>query len=155
MTKRTTWRLPAPRELVDVLRIGTLLALLTFALRLLPFRQVARLLASGKAPEPQRMDALAAADLRLLQLVEAIGRRQRPTPTCLAKAAAAFLLLRRRGRAVRLVVGARKTASGFDSHAWLEHDGIVVLGGVVASYAPVWAADTYGTVSLAGAGATR
>ena len=53
-----------------------------------------------------------------------------PGATCLTQALAAHLLLARRGYASRLRIGvARESDEKLRAHAWLESDGIIVLGG--------------------------
>ena len=62
-----------------------------------------------------------------------------PGATCLTQALAAQILLSRRGCSSRLRIGvARGPAGGLLAHAWLESDGVVVLGGPhVESYTPL------------------
>jgi hypothetical protein len=61
--------------------------------------------------------------------VEAASRRI-PHASCLTQAVAAQLLLRRNGWTSQLCLGvARRGAEGFFAHAWIEHEGKVVLGG--------------------------
>jgi hypothetical protein len=40
-------------------------------------------------------------------------------------------MLRRRGREALLRVGLRRGEDGVEGHAWLESDGLVVLGGAI------------------------
>jgi hypothetical protein len=62
-----------------------------------------------------------------------------PGATCLTQALAAQLLLSRRGYASRLRIGvARAPGDRLRAHAWLESDGVVVLGGFgVEAYTPL------------------
>ena len=62
-----------------------------------------------------------------------------PGATCLTQALAAQILLSRRGCGSRLKIGvARAAAGGLVAHAWLESDGMVVLGGPdIGSYTPL------------------
>lgn len=48
--------------------------------------------------------------------------------TCLAEAAVAYTMLRRRGHDPRLRIGVRRAASALEAHAWVECDGMVVIG---------------------------
>jgi hypothetical protein len=50
--------------------------------------------------------------------------------TCLPQALTADLLLKRHGFPVRLIFGVRKDEFGvFKAHAWVENEGVVVIGG--------------------------
>lgn len=62
-----------------------------------------------------------------------------PGATCLTQALAAQILLSRRGHASRLRIGvARGPGGGLLAHAWLETNGVVVLGGSnLESYTPL------------------
>ncbi len=59
--------------------------------------------------------------------------------TCLVRATAGALLLRRRGlRDVTIRFGVRKTGGALEAHAWLIHQGVVLLGGQdLDSYTPL------------------
>jgi hypothetical protein len=58
--------------------------------------------------------------------------------TCLKKALVLYALLKRRGVEVRLVIGATKTGRKLDAHAWIEHQGRVIIGGPSEEYAPLF-----------------
>jgi hypothetical protein len=63
----------------------------------------------------------------------AIGAASRriPQATCLTQAVSAQLLLRHYGYDSRLCLGVARPAGGeFFAHAWLEHDGRIVVGGI-------------------------
>jgi hypothetical protein len=68
-----------------------------------------------------------------------------PGATCLTQALAAQVLLSWRGCGSRLGIGvARPAAGGLVAHAWLESDGMVVLGGPdIGSYTPLDLATAY------------
>ena len=51
-----------------------------------------------------------------------------PGSTCLTRALALSSLLARRGIEARVVVGARRAASGLEAHAWVTTGGRVILG---------------------------
>jgi hypothetical protein len=114
---RLSWRdrLQAARALAWLLAVHA-------GLRLLPYRQVRRLVASvGPALWVRPLSAEACST--------AIARAGRlfPAAQCLSRAIAAECLLRRSGRDARL-----RFAAGFDqahalqAHAWLESDGLAV-----------------------------
>jgi hypothetical protein len=53
-----------------------------------------------------------------------------PRATCLTQAVAGRLMLARRGHTSRVNIGvARAAGGGLRAHAWLESDGVVVIGG--------------------------
>jgi hypothetical protein len=74
----------------------------------------------------------------------AVRRVSRAVPgaTCLTQALAAQFLLSRRGYASRLRIGvARAPGARLRAHAWLESDGLIVLGGAgVEAFTPLSAA---------------
>ena len=51
-----------------------------------------------------------------------------PGSTCLTRALALSAVLARRGVPSRVVIGARRAASGLEAHAWVTCDGRVILG---------------------------
>jgi len=69
---------------------------------------------------------------RIVWAVSAAGRWSPVGTTCLASALAGQALLDRHGHSVRLRIGVKRDESGaFAAHAWLEHEGQVILGGPV------------------------
>jgi len=69
------------------------------------------------------------ADAAMVRRAAARAARTLPRVGCLAQACAAEWLLRRSGRACRLVLGVARPAAGLlDAHAWVECEGIVVAG---------------------------
>ena len=69
------------------------------------------------------------------------GRWSPVGTTCLSTALLAQALLQRHGYQAKLRIGARREPNGaFAAHAWLEREGIVIVGGpaeMVAGYAPL------------------
>ena len=61
--------------------------------------------------------------------ISAVGKRI-GRPTCLADAAVAYTMLRRRGHDPRLRIGVRRGHSVLEAHAWVECNGTVVMGDV-------------------------
>ena len=61
--------------------------------------------------------------------VTALGRHI-GGPTCLAEAAVAYTMLRRRGHEPRLRIGVRRGGVAIEAHAWIECSGAVVFGKV-------------------------
>lgn len=119
------------------------LAAVTFVrlcLSFLPWRMCERV--AGRLSSA-RMSA-ASAETTAQDVVWAVRRVSRAVPgaTCLTQALAAQILLSRRGYASRLRIGvAHAPGDGLRAHAWLESDGIIVLGGApVEAYTPLNAA---------------
>jgi len=66
----------------------------------------------------------------ILRLLQAAARRCPVGSTCLTRALAGQLLLRKAGIESRLCIGVmRDQRRAFQAHAWLERDGNVILGG--------------------------
>jgi hypothetical protein len=60
--------------------------------------------------------------------VELVSRLHPLHATCLKKALVLYALLVRRGFEVQLLIGAARDGSRLDAHAWLEHQGRIILG---------------------------
>jgi hypothetical protein len=56
---------------------------------------------------------------------------------CLDRAIALAWLLSRRGLAADLRIGVRKDGASIGAHAWIEHDGVVLLDGEAEHYLPL------------------
>ena len=113
-----------------ILAAAGLLAGLRVGLWVLPFRRVHGAL--GVLANRSRRPARGTPSVE--RIVWAVGAADCLVPwtTCLVRALAAHILLGRHGytSALRLgVAGGRGRA--FEAHAWLEHDGRVVIGGPV------------------------
>lgn len=61
-------------------------------------------------------------------LIRRVARRLPWRPTCLHEALAADALLANSGVACELRIGARRTGETPAFHAWLEHDGTIIVG---------------------------
>ena len=115
---------PAERGLL--LRALLAVSVYRVGLTVLPFRWVERLAARRRAtpngrPRPS-VDQLAWA-------VSAASRRI-PRATCLTQALALQSLLIAEGNEPMLRLGVAKTPAGdLEAHAWLEHEGRIVIGG--------------------------
>jgi hypothetical protein len=113
-----------------LIKASFLLLTIQCALIFLPFKRQYRLLihfsklpVTSHVPDP----------IYLQKVVSAITKASRHLlgpNTCLPQAVAAELLLKRRGFPVRLIIGVRKDEFGtFKAHAWVESEGVVVIGG--------------------------
>ncbi len=122
---------PAERRLL--LAAVWLLTLVRVALWAVPFRQLydrlqarARPGAGPTIPAERVIWAVIAAD------------RFVPRSTCLVRALAGQVLLARCGHASELRLGVTGGRAAFEAHAWLEHDGRVLLGGPIEGrYTPL------------------
>src|SRR5688500_18748138 len=115
-------RLSGPERRLAV-RALTVVVGFRLALWLLPAQRVL-----SAAPRP-RPAAPAVSPERLAWLVRA-GARRVPAATCLTRALAARWLLGEASHTATLHFGHRRDEQGgFQAHAWLEHDGRVLVGG--------------------------
>ncbi len=105
-------------------------------LRLLPYATVRQLATRLARPAkcPPRLPAE-----RIAWAVSAAGRRVPGGRNCLAQAIVAWVLLGRHGHDALIRLGVTHTPGRrLEAHAWLEHDGVVLLGGEGATrYTPL------------------
>jgi len=108
---------------------AVLVATVRVGLSLLPFQTLRRILtelAQGPTVGPRAnrpsVDRVAWA--------VTVASRYVPKASCLIQALAAQVLLARHGHPARLRIGVAKGAEGrLEGHAWLEHQGVIVVGG--------------------------
>lgn len=103
------------------------LAITQAALRFLRFQTVRRVLlrvAQASRLVDRRLEAGT-----LIWAVKAAARRCPLRSTCLGEALVAEALLRRHGYTPVLCIGAARSASRFQAHAWLEMNDGVIIGG--------------------------
>lgn len=112
-----------------VLEAAVTLALVWVGLRAMPLGQLRRHLDAYSRRRPARAATSTAA---IAWAVQAAGRRFPPGRACLVEALAADAMLRRRSYHSEVRLGVRKKTDGsfLDGHAWVECDGVVVVGGV-------------------------
>ncbi|WP_437882152.1 lasso peptide biosynthesis B2 protein [Pseudomonas sp. LRF_L74] len=116
-----------------VIEAAVFLAIVGVALRVLPFRIIARMVGgvkSGRPSGPATRDHRAAPVGRA---VTAAARRLPWHPVCLPQALAASFMLRLRSIPSHLCLGVRLENGALDAHAWLTVDG--PDGGVVCGAA--------------------
>ena len=65
---------------------------------------------------------------RFAWLTAIAGRYSPVRATCLKQALVLSVLLERRGIATRLRIGVSRQAEGLAAHAWLEQNGLIILG---------------------------
>lgn len=90
-----------------------------------PYRLVVRA-TEGLARVPAWLPSQSAT--RIGQRVQRISART-PAATCLVQALAAFVLLAWHGRPSTIRYGVRRVSGELEAHAWVEHDGVIVVGG--------------------------
>ncbi len=118
---RRSWR-----ERVWLLQAAALLWAIRLGLWLLPFQSLRGLVARYARPGA-RVGGLPAERVPWAVMSASWAV---PFATCLTQALAAQLLLGRRGCAAQLSIGvARGEAGRIEAHAWLEHEGTIVIGG--------------------------
>ena len=121
-------------EKVVVVQAFVLFCLLRVALRCFSFTSILRLLdRCGRARGWRRRSRALTPD-RVAHLVEASARRRSTRPSCLVKALTASFLLQRRGMEVEMVIGAVKRGAELHAHAWVRHDGRILLGATAERY---------------------
>jgi Transglutaminase-like superfamily len=109
-----------------------LLPLTRIALLLLPFRLVQRFVLRTAAR--QLASKASAADVDRVLWSISVASAYLPGASCLPQALAGQFLLARVGQPSNLRLGAKKDgANSFHAHAWLEHDGKILLGGETAA----------------------
>ena len=109
----------------SVLLVGTV----RLGLRLLPFQTVRRLITqlATHALSSQKQEE---APINRLVWAVKVASRYVPDATCLTQALATQVLLSRQGCQTNLRIGVARSAAGqFQAHAWVEKDGVVVIGG--------------------------
>jgi hypothetical protein len=105
-------------------------AAVEIGLRLLKVRTLLNIL-GGKKEDKRRpgSDRVRPSLERTAYCVEIASRFHALHPTCLKKALVLYAMAARNGVQVRLILGTAKTGGKLDAHAWVEHQGRVILGG--------------------------
>jgi hypothetical protein len=120
-------RLPRPRRALAPGDLGLLaeawlaVSVARLALAVSPLRRALRALEAAWRLIPARAGDSGAE--RVGWAVTAVAGRLHPSGTCLPRAAAAHVMLRRRGRRAALRVGFRRDGRLLLGHAWVEVDG--------------------------------
>jgi hypothetical protein len=123
-----------------LIQATSLLAAIRLGLRVLPFATLrtllARLARTRHGTDGQRDGT---ARDRTIWAVETASRHFPAISTCLTQALAIHVLLARQGCKSILRIGVKRDTDGkFIAHAWLEKDGIILIGGAGhRSYAPM------------------
>jgi Transglutaminase-like superfamily len=123
-----------------LLKTFILLGLIRLGLALLPFQKMLDILANLSRTFSSQQPS---EPLRLEQIVHAVELSSRYLPgevLCLPRALTMQVLMRHQGYAPQLRIGVAKGAQGdLEAHAWVEHQGNVVMGYVrdLARYTPL------------------
>jgi len=123
----------SPAERTLLLQAALLLWGVRLGLWALPFRTLQRLLARLRGASSQH------AALGKVVWATEVASAFVPAPTCLTRALAAHTLAARYGHPTELRIGVATRAGNFEAHAWLEHRGKVLLGGLrdLSRYQPL------------------
>jgi len=107
------------------------LALVDIRLRLLPYRLNQKLLRADQPADPTSVDA--SRNEEILMIARLVGAASRHpfvfNMSCLRQALVIRSRLKSMDIRAALVYGARKNASGFSAHAWVEAGGMNINGG--------------------------
>jgi hypothetical protein len=114
-----------------ILRAAIWLGMIEVGLRILQFNSLIEKL-EQRRPADRALAAGPHSAERFAYCVELASRLYPLEPTCLKKALVLYALLTRKGLHAQLWIGAAKnnTEQGapIDYHAWLEHEGRIILG---------------------------
>lgn len=118
---------------VLILQASFWFAVVEVGLRAFEFRALVDRLPPARPLDPRAFRQPSPSAPRAAYCVELVSRLNPLHPTCLKKALVLYALLTRKGFDARLFIGAAKRntedGSELDCHAWLEHQGEVILGG--------------------------
>ena len=125
----TQWRSLPGRDKRAVVGFALALPVVDIAVRMAGFQRTQRWLPGSRGVRSARTiaDTDLAAGHRLAELAAIAGNHGLYPITCLRQALLVQWLLRRRGLASQLRIGALKTDTGtLDAHAWVELDGVAL-----------------------------
>ena len=120
------------RERGLLLRVLVLLAAARLALLVVPFRRLARYLGPADVESPLEVNSEVLAEAaRVAWAIRVVSRRTPWASTCFPQALTGLVLLRGRGIATTLYLGAaiRRDRVGMEAHAWLRCGPCFVTGG--------------------------
>lgn len=120
-----------------IVEAALLLSIVSIGLRICSFQRLRGMLAwcGGHLDHPERPSVAPVSRVadRIGWAITAIAKDWPRSMSCLVRAVAAEAMLRRRGIASDLRFGVRNDrnkADPFSAHAWLERDGLVLIGGL-------------------------
>ena len=112
------------REQWFLLKSFALTVAVRAALDLLPHRVLLALVSRARAGRVRSAESVD----RIAWAVRAASRAV-PRATCLTQAIAVSILMVRRGYDAQVSIGVAAKQGGIDAHAWVEHNGEIVIGG--------------------------
>ena len=122
--KLATARTLSPGQLAMVAEATLALGMARLVILTLPFRRYARWLS-----KPDQRDPAPETALRQVRWAVELAARNVPwNAVCLPQALAAKALLYRRGYSSTLHLGVQQANSELKAHAWLEANGVIVVG---------------------------
>jgi hypothetical protein len=124
-------KLPCRKKRIFLTAFGVIWVI-RIVLWVLPYSCI-RKLASGVKAKPEVGELTVE---ELVWSVETAGKYVL-NATCLSQALAAKMLLAWNGYSSTLRIGV-DTCNGFAAHAWIEQNGVVILGGSVRQYKPLY-----------------
>lgn len=128
----------SPSDWILVAQAAAWFAVVEIGLRVLKLRTLPTIFQNHKPANRVEGDRPGVSPARVRYCVELASRFHPLHPTCLKKALVLYAMLTRRGVNARVIVGAAKSDSKLDAHAWIEHQGQVILGGPATDqYAPL------------------
>ena len=104
-------------------------AVVELGLRVVRLRTLLAILQNRKRSDRENDDQSFANAERSRYCVELASRLYLLHPTCLKQALVLYALLTRRGFHLQLLIGVAKTEGELEAHAWLEHQGRVIMCG--------------------------
>lgn len=119
----------SPADILLLVRVAGLLVIVGLGLRVLPFRMLQANFAARRLRWHTSQTADGRSVGRLVWAVEVAGSYV--GASCLEKALTLQRLLSRRGASTRLWLGVQRWEATLQAHAWLEHNGRVIVGGPV------------------------
>ncbi len=127
-------RLP-PTEKRILVKVFILLWGVRLGLWLLPFQTLRRLLKHFASPVSVADNAQLDDQGLIIGAINKAGRYLPGNNTCLTQAFVGQLMLNRRGIPAALCIGVKKGAADeLQAHAWVESNGIVLIGGLEAGF---------------------
>jgi hypothetical protein len=118
---------------------AVVLGLVGAALRLISFKKLLHLADEFSRRPPQEQDPCYPSSERIAWAVSAVGRRIPFLSRCLVQAVTTKILLARWGHPALMRIGVIRGENGqLEAHAWVESQGVVVMGaGAAGNFIPL------------------
>jgi hypothetical protein len=123
----------SPAERRAIVAAAALLLAVRAVLWLLPLETVLRFAGRTPAGRSRRKDE--ARLERMVRAIDVMGHRLFPANPCLTQAVLVQALYRRAGRPAELRIGVKREGrSRLEAHAWVEHEGTILIGATEAAH---------------------